>query len=87
MMPLAFDAFWNRVLTAQGEDIPKLDRAAAPLIVEPTLENGDIPESRDSSSEDRLCLELDNPRLHCKVEGSARALADFWRIVSAWEAQ
>jgi hypothetical protein len=45
---------------------------------------GEVPEAHTVSTSDRLRAMFDKQGLHCEVEGSPRALAEFLRFVSNW---
>lgn len=85
MVPAEFQSFWRRLLEAQGENVREADESSAEPNSEPPPRTGEVPEVIDVST-DRLRAKFDKEGLHCEVEGSPRALADFLKMVSNWEA-
>ncbi|MFI5086861.1 MAG: hypothetical protein ACHP7I_00555 [Terriglobales bacterium] len=86
MAPAEFHSFWRRLLEAQGENVREADESSAEPNSEPPSRTGEVPEVSDVSTTDRLRAKFDKEGLHCEVEGSPRALADFLKMVSNWEA-
>ena len=77
-----FEGFWQRILEAQSDDI----RRPAKPFVEPTVE---VPswtsETTEIPASGPLKAKFDKDGLHCEVEGSPRALADFLKMMTDWE--
>ncbi len=85
MVPAEFQRFWRRLLDAQGEGLHEPDEPS----LEPSVDlsrAGELPEGSEVSATDRLQARFEKEGLHCEVEGSPRAVADFLRMVSNWEA-
>lgn len=86
MIPSEFQSFWRRLREAQGEQILEGDESS------PELETiasamGRVPEVRDVSTSDQLRAKFEKKGLHCEVEGSSRAVADFLKRVAGWEGE
>jgi hypothetical protein len=79
MLQGEFADFFRRLLEAQG-DLPheNVDFEATPVAV--------VSQGREISEPGRLRARLDKEGLHCEVEGSPRALAEFLRMMSDWNA-
>jgi hypothetical protein len=86
MIPAEFRSFWRRLLEAQGENVREGDESSEELDVEASARTGGVPEVSDPSTTDRLRARFEKEGLHCEVEGSSRAVADFLKRVSGWEA-
>jgi hypothetical protein len=86
MLPNEFQNFWRRLLEVQGEHAPEGAASSAELDNELSARKEDVPEASDVSTTDRLHARFEKDGLHCEVEGSSRAVADFLRRVSGWEA-
>ncbi|MBZ5512967.1 MAG: hypothetical protein LAN70_17610 [Acidobacteriia bacterium] len=86
MVPAAFQSFWRRLLEAQGENVREADESSAEPNSAPPSRTDEAPAVSDVSTTDRLRAKFDKEGLHCEVEGSPRALADFLKMVSNWEA-
>ena len=82
MGPTEFEGFWQRLLEAQSNDI----RRSAKPFVEPNI---DLPswtsERTEVQASSPLRARFDKDGLHCEVEGSPRALADFLKMMTRWE--
>ncbi len=87
MMADAFAAFWNGVLKAQGDDVLCPDPLPSQSNIGPPIKSEELSESSDGFMQSRLRAIFDKQGLHCQVEGSAQALANFLRIVSGWDVQ
>ena len=85
MVPRAFESLWRRLLAAQGEDFREADDTPEePSIGPSSLPNGMLGVSDVTA--DRLRARFEKKGLNCEVEGSPRAVADFLRMVSSWDA-
>lgn len=86
MIPEEFQNFWRRLSGPQGDSGGSADES----LLEPTNKSpssaSQAPEVSDVSQTDRLRAKFEKEGLHCEVEGSSRAVADFLRMVSRWEA-
>jgi hypothetical protein len=81
MIPAEFESFWARVLKAQDGDDGVILDSAEPVM--PDGSNTELPNGNGVNSE-IMRAKLDRNGLHCEVEGSPRALADFLQIVAKW---
>lgn len=82
-----FEGFWRRLLTAQGEDLHQAAGPVAPSKVKERSQTGDPPpEDGDALRPDQLRATVHRDGLDCVVQGSPRAVADFLKMVSNWEA-
>ena len=79
-----FEAFWNCMLKAQGEECLRPEPATSRSTIEPAAETEEPSGSGDGLAQDRLRAVFDRQGLHCQVEGSPQALANFLRIVAGW---
>ena len=87
MIPAEFQSFWRRLLKAQGENIREGDESSEALAIEASTRPGEVSEVSDLSTTNKLRARFEKEGLHCEVEGSSRAVADFLKRVSAWEAR
>jgi hypothetical protein len=73
MLPTEFERFWQQLRGENAENGGGGHGPAEPNVkpLNPTSE--------------RLRAKIDKKGLHCEVEGSPRALADFLQMVSDWE--
>jgi hypothetical protein len=79
MLPAEFDSFWRRVLKAQGECVD-VDRPSTASTVEaPTAILHPV---ADDSTKGKLSAKFERKGLHCEVEGSPSAIAEFLALVS-----
>jgi hypothetical protein len=85
MILAEFQSFWRRLLEAQGENVREADESSAELDIEASARTGKVPEVSEASTTDRLRARFEKEGLHCEVEGSSRAVADFLKRVSNWE--
>jgi hypothetical protein len=81
-----FGGFWRRLLTAQGEDLHEAAGSSAPSKVKQHSQTGGPPEEGDGLRPDQLRATVHRDGLDCVVQGSPRAVADFLKMVSNWEA-
>jgi hypothetical protein len=86
MEPAEFESFWRRLLAAQGEDVHLAAGVPAASNFKARARTSDPPVDSDDSGPDQLRATIHKEGLDCIVEGSSRALADFLRLVSTWEA-
>jgi hypothetical protein len=81
-----FERFWQRLLTAQCEDVREAAGVPAPLRVKHRTLTGDLAEGSDGAGHEHLRATVHKDGLDCVVEGSPRAVADFLQMISSWEA-
>jgi hypothetical protein len=86
MISAEFQTFWRRLLEAQGESIREGVGSSQELGSQTSARTGGIPEVSDASATDLLRARFEKEGLHCEVEGSSRAVADFLKRVSGWQA-
>ena len=72
-------------MEAHGENVREGDESFAQLDMGAPARTGGAPEVSDASTTDRLRARFEKEGLHCEVEGSSRAVADFLKRVSGWE--
>ena len=84
IVPAEFEAFWQRLLEAQGDLDRSIDKPSMAPNFDPPSRTGQLTEINDNST-NPLKARFDKDGLHREVEGSPRALADFLRIMSHWE--
>jgi hypothetical protein len=80
MIPAEFERFWARVLEAQGDDPGEILTSEKPTAPETMEANG------NGINPEIMRAKLDRNGVHCEVEDSPRALADFLQILAKWEA-
>lgn len=85
MGPTEFESFWRRLSETQGDQVRRADKPSAERNIEPSSRSGDLTEISDISTSSQLKARFDKEGLHCEVEGSPRALADFLEMMSHWE--
>jgi hypothetical protein len=85
MIPAEFQSFWRRLLEAQGEDLHEGDGSPEKLDSDVSALTGGVPEASEAVANDRLRARFEKEGLHCEVEGSSSAVADFLKRVSGWE--
>lgn len=85
MIPAEFQSFWRRLLEAQGEDLHEGDGSPEKLDSDVSALTGRVPEASEAVANDRLRARFEKEGLHCEVEGSSSAVADFLKRVSGWE--
>jgi hypothetical protein len=85
MIPAEFQSFWRRLLEAQGEDLREGDGSPEKLDSDVSALTGGVPEASEAVGNDRLRARFEKEGLHCEVEGSSSAVADFLKRVSGWE--
>lgn len=85
MIPAEFQTFWRRLLEAQGETSHEGDESSERLDIEASARTGGVAEVNEAATSDRLRARFEKEGLHCEVEGSSRAVADFLKRVSGWE--
>jgi hypothetical protein len=85
MIPAEFESFWRRLSQAQGENVREDDTSSAESDIEAPARAGGMPEASDATNTDRLRARFEKDGLHCEVEGSSRAVADFLKRVSGWD--
>jgi len=81
-----FEGFWRRLLAAQGEGLHEAAGSPAPSKVKELTETGDLPEDGDGSRRDQVRATVHKDGLDCVVQGPPRAVAEFLKMVSNWEA-
>jgi hypothetical protein len=86
MVPRAFESFWRRLLTAQGEDFHEAGIKSVESNPAPPSQPIRAAGVSAVSTNDRLRAKFEKNGLNCEVEGSPRAVADFLNIVSGWYA-
>jgi hypothetical protein len=86
MLPGEFQSFWRRLLEAQGESVREPVESSTAPNSELPLRTGEVPVVGDVPTTERLRAKFDKEGLHCEVEGAPRALAEFLKMVSSWEA-
>jgi len=85
MLPAEFEAFWRRLMAAQGDhdqsgpETPTLTKDLSPVRVGPPLE------SRDGGTPEQLRARIHKGGLDCVVEGPPRAVADLLKRLSSWD--
>jgi hypothetical protein len=87
MIPDEFQDFWRRLSDKQSETSSQGGRFPAGgnglgVLVSKNQES----ESEKETHGERLRAKFEKDGLRCEVEGSSRAVADFLRRVSGWEA-
>ena len=85
MIPAEFQSFWRRLFEAQGEDLHEGDGSPEKLDSDVSALTGGVPEASEAVANDRLRARFEKEGLHCEVEGSSSAVADFLKRVSGWE--
>jgi hypothetical protein len=85
MIPAEFQSFWRRLFEAQGEDLHEGDGSPEKLDSDVSALTGGVPEASEAVVNDRLRARFEKEGLHCEVEGSSSAVADFLKRVSGWE--
>lgn len=84
MAAAEFERFWRRVLEAQGDNVSEADGSPTRSNLNLPSRAGDPAQVGDVSTPNRLQARFDRDGLHCEVEGSPQALADFLKLVSSW---
>ena len=85
MIPAEFQSFWRRLLEAQGENLHAGDGSPEKLDSDLSALTSGVPEASEAVANDRLRARFEKEGLHCEVEGSSSAVADFLKRVSGWE--
>jgi hypothetical protein len=81
-IPLEFESFWRRIREAQGEN-PGADSKASPEPITRTSGAVNLSTELRSAPGDQVRAKFEKSGVHCEMEGSPRAVADFFRLLSS----